>query len=80
MNRREQRVITPINTVHKLVLEAIETNTLQNLLFDNQAMANHRFMAAFLGAVFKLPPAKQILVSKTFQSKYLVKIIENYQI
>ena len=76
MIQREKRIFTPVNTVHKLVLEAIETNTLHNLIFDNQAMMSHRFMAAFTGAFLKLPLVKQIMVSETFQSKYLMKLIE----
>lgn len=75
MLKREKRIFTPVNTVHKLILEAIETDTLHNLIFDNQAMASHRFMAAFTGAFLKLPPVKQILVSETFQSKYLARLI-----
>ncbi len=74
---REKRVFTPVNTVHKLILEAIETDTLHNLIFDNQAMYSHRFMAAFTGAFLRLPPVKQILVSEKFQSKYLMKLIES---
>ncbi|SHH75893.1 4Fe-4S binding protein [Clostridium grantii] len=76
MIQREKRIFTPVNTVHKLVLEAIETDTLHNLIFDNQAMASHRFMTAFTGAFLKLPPVKQMLVSEKFQSKYLMKLIE----
>ncbi len=78
MEKREERIFTPVNTVHKLVLEAIETDTLQNLIFDNHAMMSHRFMAAFIGAFLKLSPIKQLLLSEKFQSKYLMKIIENY--
>lgn len=74
---REKRIFTPVNTVHKLVLEAIETDTLHNLIFDNQAMYSHKFMAAFTGAFLKLPPLKQLLVSEKFQSKYLMKLIES---
>lgn len=80
MLQREKRIFTPVNTVHKLILEAIETDTLHNLIFDNQAMSSHRFMAAFTGAFLKLPPVKQILVSEKFQSKYLMKIIESVNI
>lgn len=80
MEKREKRVFTPVNTVHKLVLEAIETDTLHHLIFDNHAMASHRFMAAFTGAFLKLPPVKQLLVSETFQSKYLVKLIEQIKV
>ncbi len=80
MVKREQRIFTPVNTVHKLVLEAIETDTLHNLIFDNQAMTSHKFMAAFTGAFLKLPPVKQVLVSEKFQSKYLLKLIENVNV
>lgn len=80
MTPREKRIFTPVNTVHKLVLEAIETDTLHNLIFDNQAMLNHRFMAAFTGAFLKLPPVKQLLVSETFQSKYLMRLIEKAKV
>jgi Pyruvate/2-oxoacid:ferredoxin oxidoreductase delta subunit len=77
MVKRDKRIFTPVNTVHKLVLEAIETDTLHNLIFDNQAMFSHRFMAAFTGAFLRLPPVKQLLVSEKFQSKYLMKLIES---
>ncbi len=80
MLQREKRIFTPVNTVHKLVLEAIETDTLHNLIFDNQAMASHKFMAAFTGAFLNLPPIKQVLVSEKFQSKYLMKLINHVKV
>lgn len=80
MVKREKRIFTPVNTVHKLVLEAIETDTLHNLIFDNQAMKSHKFMAAFTGAFLKLPPVKQVLVSEKFQSKYLMKLIDKVNV
>ena len=80
MIRREKRIFTPVNTVHKLILEAIETDTLHHLIFDNRGLYSHRFMSAFIGAFLKLPPMKQILVSETFQSKYLLKIIEKIDV
>jgi hypothetical protein len=33
-------------------------------------------MAAILGAVIKLPPAKQILASQQFRSRYLLALIK----
>lgn len=77
MEEREQRVFTPVNMAHRVVLEAIETNKLQNLIFDNQAHFSHRALASILGAILKLPPAKQILASKQVKSKYILKLIEN---
>jgi len=59
LERRKIQVITPVNSTHRFVLQAIEKGTLQNLVFDNQAFANHRAMAAVLGMILKLPPIKQ---------------------
>ena len=68
---REKRVITPVNGAHRTVLMAIERGKLQNLIFDNQALASHRAMAAILGVILKLPPAKQIMASRQMKSRYL---------
>ncbi|MFH1195753.1 MAG: 4Fe-4S dicluster domain-containing protein [bacterium] len=67
---RKQRVITPLNGVHKAVMMAIERGKFQNLIFDNHALWNHRAMAAILGVVLKLPPIKQALASKQIKSRY----------
>lgn len=77
MEQREQRVFTPVDMAHRVVLEAIETNKLQNLFFDNQAHFRHRAMASIVGAILRLPPAKQILASKQVKSKYILKLISN---
>lgn len=75
MEHRPIQVITPVNSTHRFVLQAIEKGTLQNLIFDNQAFANHRAMAAVFGTILKLPPIKQALASKQFQSVYLDKLL-----
>ncbi len=77
MDPRDNKVFTPVNMAHRVVLEAIETNKLQNLIFDNQAHFKHRALAAILGAILKLPPIKQIVASKQVKSKYILKLIEN---
>ncbi|MCG8572997.1 MAG: 4Fe-4S dicluster domain-containing protein [Spirochaetes bacterium] len=69
--RRDERIITPVNSVHKVVMMAIERGVLQNLIFDNQALWNHRAMAAILGVILKLPPVKQIMASEQIKSRYL---------
>jgi ferredoxin len=78
LTERLQRVITPINSVHRVVMTAIEKGMLQNLIFDNQALWNHRAMAAILGVILKLPPIKQGLASKQFKSRYLEYLLKNY--
>ena len=80
LTRREEKLITPVNSVHRAVLMAIEKGTLQNLIFDNQAFASHRAMAAILSAILKLPPMKQAMASKQMKSIYLEKLISKLSI
>lgn len=75
LKRRPVQIITPVNSTHRFVLQAIEKGTLQNLIFDNQAFANHRAMAAVFGTILKLPPMKQVLASKQLKSIYLDKLL-----
>jgi len=80
LERRKEKIITPVNSVHRLVLMAIEKGTLQNLIFDNHAFGSHRAMAAVLSAILKLPPVKQAMASKQMKSVYLERLIEKVKI
>lgn len=75
LKRRPEQIITPVNSTHRFVLQAIEKGTLQNLIFDNQAFANHRAMAAVFSAILKLPPVKQALASRQLKSVYLDRLL-----
>jgi Na+-translocating ferredoxin:NAD+ oxidoreductase RNF subunit RnfB len=75
LRERNERVITPVNSVHRVVTMAIERGKLQNLIFDNQVLLSHRAMAAILGVILKLPPLKQALASKQFKSRYLISLL-----
>lgn len=77
--RRPEKVITPISSVHRVVLMALERGKLQNLVFD-QALTSHRAMAAILGVILKLPPIKQTLASQQFKSKYLERLLGNTRV
>jgi ferredoxin len=72
---RDQRVITPINSAHRTVLMAVERGKLQELIFDNQAMASHRAMAAILGVILELPAVKQTLAKRQMRSRYLDRLL-----
>ena len=72
---RAERVITPVNSVHRAVLMALERDKLQNLIFDNQALASHRAMAAILGAILKMPAVKQRLAQRQMRSRYLDRVM-----
>ena len=54
---------------------AIERGKLQNLIFDNQAFASHRAMAAILGVILGLPPVKRLMASEQMKSRYLLKLL-----
>jgi Pyruvate/2-oxoacid:ferredoxin oxidoreductase delta subunit len=75
LERRERRVMTPVNTVHRVVLTAIDKGMLPNLIFDNDALASHRVLASILSAILTMPPAKQLLANEQIRSKYLAKLI-----
>jgi ferredoxin len=72
---RKERVITPVNSTHRIVVMAIERGRLHDLVFDNQAHLSHRAMAAILGVILRLPPAKQALASRQLRSRYLDRLL-----
>jgi NAD-dependent dihydropyrimidine dehydrogenase PreA subunit len=76
MVARAERVITPLDSAHRIVLMAIERGTLQNLIFDNQAHLSHRAMGAVLGVILRLPPVKQALASQQLKSRYLEALLQ----
>jgi MinD superfamily P-loop ATPase len=75
LESRANRVITPVNSAHRVVLMAIERGCLQHLIFDNQAHLSHRAMAAILGAILRLPPVKQVMASRQMRSRYLERLL-----
>ncbi len=77
---RKEKIITPVNSAHRLVLMAIEKGTLQNLIFDNHALGSHRAMAAVLSAILKLPPIKQAMANKQLKSVYLERLITKFKV
>jgi ferredoxin len=77
LKRRKQEIITPANSVHRTVLMAIEKGMLHHLIFDNQAFASHRAMAAILSVILKLPPIKQAMASEQMKSVYLDRLLRN---
>ncbi|MCX6833679.1 MAG: 4Fe-4S binding protein, partial [candidate division Zixibacteria bacterium] len=68
---RAQLVLTPEDTFERVILQALERGTLQNLLFDNPQSTSHGFMRAFVGGFLKLLPVKKSLMSDTLRSRFL---------
>jgi Pyruvate/2-oxoacid:ferredoxin oxidoreductase delta subunit len=75
--RRKENIITPVTTVHRVVLSAIEKGQLQNLIFDNEAHKSHKAMAAILASILKLGPVHKAMASNQMKSVYLAKLLEN---
>ncbi len=72
---RPERVITPLDTVHRSVVMAIERGMLPDLVFDNRALFSHRALAAILGVILRLPPIQQAMASRQMKSVYLERLI-----
>jgi ferredoxin len=72
---RARRVITPINSTHKVVSVAIDRGKLQDLIFDNRALMSHRAMAAILGVILKLRPLKRAMASRQVRPRYLESLM-----
>ena len=77
---RPERVITPLNSVHRSVMMAIERGDLQNLIFDNRVLWNHRALAAVLGTLLRLPPLKQAMASRQVKSRYLEYLVTHIKV
>jgi ferredoxin len=75
---RPQRVITPLNSAHRVVLMAIERGKLQDLIFDNRLLLSHRALAALLGAILRLPPVKRLMATDQVRSRYLEALAKRY--
>ncbi|HET6439764.1 MAG TPA: 4Fe-4S dicluster domain-containing protein [Anaeromyxobacter sp.] len=71
LEERGPRRLTPLDGAHRTVLMALERGKLQDLIFDNRLLFSHRALAALLGAILRLPPAKWLLARDQVRSRYL---------
>jgi len=78
LRSRPERVITPLNSTHRVVMMAVERGDLQNLIFDNRVLWNHRALAAVLGIILRLPPLKRAMASEQFNSRYVETLIARF--
>ncbi len=75
LKSRPQRVLTPLDGTHRVLLMAIERGTLQHLVFDQRVLWSHRALAAVLGGLLRLPPVKRAMASEQFRSRYLETLV-----
>jgi len=79
MISRRQRILTPLNGTHRAVVMALERGKLQHLIFDNRVLWHHRALAAFLGAILRLPPVDRVLATQQVKSRYLEALVERFE-
>ena len=75
---RPNRLITPLNTTHRIVVMATERGLLQELIFDNKVLFSHRLLAGVLGSILKLPGLKRKLAQAQLKSRYLEALITKH--
>jgi ferredoxin len=80
LEARPARIITPLNSTHRVVVMALERGNLQDLIFDNKALFSHRLMGAILGAILRLPPVKQVLATQQVKSRYLESLVTRVKV
>ena len=75
---RQARVITPVDSAHRVVLMAVERGKLQHLIWDNRALSSHRALAAIVGVILRLPAVQQSLANSQLGSKYVDAMIKKH--
>lgn len=75
---RPNRLITPLDTTHRIVVMATERGLLQELIFDNKVLFSHRLLAGVLGTILKMPGLKRSFAQAQLKSRYLETLITKH--
>lgn len=68
---REKRVLHPADSFERVILQSLERNTFQNLVFDNPNSRTQAFMRGLVGGFLRLTPVKRALMSEALRSRFL---------
>ncbi len=68
---RPQKVFYPEDSFERVILQSLERDTLQHLIFDNPNSHSHAFFRSLLGGFLKLSPVKKALMGETLRSRFL---------
>ena len=71
LHPRPQKVFHPEDSFERVLLQALERDTFQTLLFDNPESRSQEFMRALVGGFLKLPPVKRALMGERLRSRFL---------
>jgi ferredoxin len=72
--KRKQRVIHPETMFERVILQCLERDNLQYMMFDNPQSITQKFMRGFVGGFLKLSSVKKALMSDMLRSKFLAAI------
>ena len=75
---RPNRMITPVDTTHRVIVMATERGLLQELIFDNKVLFSHRLLAGVLGSILKMPVLKRSLAQAQLKSRYIEALIAKH--
>ena len=71
---RAQRVLHPEDSFARVILQALERDTLQTLLFDNPNSRTQGFLRFLVGGMLRLPPVKRALLGERLRSRFLAAL------
>jgi len=71
IERRKKLVMVPLDSFERCVINAIETNKLQNYIFDNYELWTNELLRHLVGILFKLSPAKFLIANRQLKSQFL---------
>ncbi len=71
IERRKKLVMVPLDSFERCVINAIETNKLQNYIFDNYNLWTNELLRNLVGILFKLSPAKFLIANRQLKSQFL---------
>jgi Pyruvate/2-oxoacid:ferredoxin oxidoreductase delta subunit len=76
IERREKLTEVPLDSFERCVITAIETNKLQNYIFDNYGLWTNELLRNLVGVLFKLSPAKFLIANRQLKSQFLKALRE----
>jgi len=78
MERRKETNFVPKDTFERHILMAIDSGTLQNLIFDNYHLWQFGIFRKVLEIIFMLPPAKWAMANRQLQSRFITAVGNHY--
>lgn len=79
LEKYNTRQFVPKDSLERVILEAINTGTLQNLICDNFHSLSNQILNRILKLLFSLKPVKRSMVEKQLKSRYFTAMFKMYK-